>query len=253
MRKLDDYVTKNLDRISTYIFGSHIALYGRTLPSHIAHHVFTINEFLALRGLDEIIPANAITKFKNQVKNAYLSNKLVCPNEEHKFVKADNNYRLETLIARTTQNMETIQHFLSARNHKLVYYGLLGNPMVSDDTVIEYTGKLWDATSIFTYREHLINDKMITHIIEQGDIPTIETVSTFKNLTKEHIVKLMLVDDRDMAMRFFKKYGKTLSQSSLEYLLNHTERPISDIIRNSRSSKLTVLGKTYKALFKKRA
>ena len=92
MRKLDDYVTKNLDRISTYIFGSHIALYGRTLPSHIAHHVFTINEFLALRGLDEIIPANSVTKFKNQVKNAYLSNKLACPNEEHKFVKADNNY-----------------------------------------------------------------------------------------------------------------------------------------------------------------
>ena len=253
MRKLDNYVTKNLDRISTYIFGSHIALYGRTLPSHIAHHVFTINEFLALRGLDEIIPANAITKFKNQVKNAYLSNKLACPNEEHKFVKADNNYRLETLIARTTQNMETIQHFLSERNHKLVYYGLLGNPMVSDDTVIEYSGKLWDATSIFTYREHLLNDRMITHIIEQGDIPTIKTISTFKNLTKEHIVKLMLVDDRDMAIKFFKKYGKTLSQSSFEYLVSHTDRPISPIICNSRSSKLAVFSKTCKALFKKNA
>jgi len=251
MRKLDDYVTKNLDRISTYIFGSHIALYGRTLPSHIAHRVFTINEFLALRGLDEIIPANSVTKFKNQVKNAYLSNKLTCPNEEHKFVKADNNYRLETLIARTTQNMDTIELFLSERNHQLVYYGLLGNPMVSDDMVIQYSGKLWDATSIFIYREHLLNDKMITHIIEQGDIPTIETVSTFKNLTKEHIVKLMLVDDRDMAMAFFKKYGKTLSQASLEYLVSHTERPISSIICNSRSSKLAVFSKTCKALLKK--
>lgn len=251
MRKLDDYVTKNLDRISIYIFGSHIALYGRTLPSHIAHHVFTINEFLALRGLDEIIPANSVTKFKNQVKNAYLSNKLVCPNEEHKFVKADNNYRLESLIARTTQNMDTIQLILSERNHQLVYYGLLGNPMVSDDIVIQYSGKLWDATSIFIYREHLLNEKMIAHIIEQGDIPTIETVSTFKNLTKEHIVKLMLVDDRDMAMGFFKKYGKTLSQSSLEYLVGHTERPISSIICNSRSSKLAVFGKTCKSLLKK--
>ena len=125
--------------------------------------------------------------------------------------------------------------------------------MVSDDMVIEYTGKLWDATSIFTYREHLLNDKMITHIIEQGDIPTIKTISTFKNLTKEHIVKLMLVDDRDMAMAFFKKYGKTLSQSSLEYLASHTDRPISPIICNSRSSKLAVLSKTCKALFKKNA
>ena len=251
MRKIDDYITKNLDRISTYIFGSHIALYGRTLPSHIAHRVFTLNEFLALRGLDEIIPTNSVTKFKNRVKNAYLSNKLACPNEEYKFVKAENNYRLEALIARTTQNIDTIQLFLSERNHQLVYYGLLGNPMVSDDMVIQYSGKLWDATSIFTYREHLLNDKMITHIIEQGDLPTIKTVSTFKNLTKEHIVKLMLVDDRDMAMAFFKKYGKTLSQSSLEYLVNHTECPISAIICNSRSSKLAVFCKTCKTLFKK--
>lgn len=253
MRKLDDYVTKNLDRISTYIFGSHIALYGRSLPEHIAHRVFTIDEFLALRGLDEIIPSNAVSKFKTQVKNAYLSNKVSCPNEEHKFVKSDNNYRLETLIARTTQNMETIQRFLSERNHKLVYYGLLGNPMVSDDIVIQYSGKLWDATSIFTYREHLLNNKMITHIIEQGDISTIEIVSTFKNLTDEHIVKLMLVDDRDLAMSFFRKYGKSLSQSSLEYLVSHKERPISSIICSSRSSKLAVLGKTYKVLFKKSA
>ena len=69
MRKLDDYVTKNLDRISTYIFGSHIALYGRTLPSHIAHRVFTINEFLALRGLDEIIPVNSVISLPVQTKN----------------------------------------------------------------------------------------------------------------------------------------------------------------------------------------
>ena len=251
MRKLDDYVTKNLDRISTYIFGSHIALYGRTLPSHIAHRVFTINEFLALRGLDEIIPANSVTKFKNQVKNAYLSNKLACPNEEYKLVKADNNYRLETLIARTTQNMDTIQLFLSERNHQLVYYGLLGNPMVSDDMVIQYSGKLWDATSILIYREHLLSDKIIDHIIEQGAISAIESVSTLNKLTDNHIVKLMLVDNRDVAMGFFKKYGKTLSQASLEYLVSHTDRPISSIICNSRSSKLAVFGRTCKGLLKK--
>ena len=68
---------------------------------------------------------------------------------------------------------------------------------------------------------------------------------------KETYGKKFTEKEEDEIIEYFKKYGKTLSQSSLEYLVGHTDRPISSIICNSRSSKLAVFSKSCRALFKK--